>query len=200
MNVLGIIGTVIGGIVLFILLILLLPLNVTVKTDGEFAFKLKLRVLFFSYSPKKPVTDKQIEKSKAVKDFLTSKKDDKEIKSKKTSITEKASAVFKNIKLITDRLKWLVKHINVKRLRIKAVCASGDAAETAMEYGTACAVIYPMVGYIQSNLKVRQKGIYLDVRCDFNEQKPEFEVETTLSVQIFQLVRALIYIVYQNVK
>ena len=60
------------------------------------------------------------------------------------------------VKLWLNRLGWLLRRCRLQRCRIVSVSAGEDAP---LEYGVACAVLYPLAAYLQSSsLRVRRRG------------------------------------------
>ena len=105
---------------------------------------------------------------------------------------EKAKWVYALIMIIAGRVKWLLKRVKLEKLRILAVCGGGDAAESAMEYGTVCAVLYPLAGFIRGSTNAREKDIDVRVGCDFTGE-PVFEFELCTAIRIIHIVRALLW-------
>jgi len=108
------------------------------------------------------------------------------------TVSAKAKWVYALIMIVAGRVKWLLKRVKLKKLRILAVCGGGDAAESAMEYGTVCAVLYPLAGFIRGNTNAREKDIDVRVGCDFTGE-PVFEFELCTAIRIIHIVRALLW-------
>ena len=82
--------------------------------------------------------------------------------------------------LLTEAVKDFLRHANVKELELRLTAAGEDAADTAVKYGYACSVVYPVVSMITAlsgckNYKVsvipgfREKEssvFYIKIRCD----------------------------------
>ena len=94
--------------------------------------------------------------------------------------------------IVAGRVKWLLKRVKLEKLRILAVCGGGDAAESAMEYGTVCAVLYPLAGFIRGSTNACERNIDVRVGCDFTGE-PVFEFELRAAIRIIHIVRALIW-------
>ena len=50
--------------------------------------------------------------------------------------------------LLTEAVKDFLRHANVKELELRLTAAGEDAADTAVKYGYACSVVYPVVSMI----------------------------------------------------
>ena len=49
---------------------------------------------------------------------------------------------------MTEAVKDFLRHANVKELELRLTAAGEDAADTAVKYGYACSVVYPVVSMI----------------------------------------------------
>ena len=83
---------------------------------------------------------------------------------------------------------------------IDAVVASEDAAEAAIEYGAASAIIYSFVGYLKANTQCSEDAIKTNLSCKYNSKESEFFFNLLISVKIFKLVRAVLVIIKENAK
>ena len=50
--------------------------------------------------------------------------------------------------LLTEAVKDFLRHTNVKELDLRVTAAGEDAADTAVKYGYACSVVYPVASMI----------------------------------------------------
>lgn len=108
------------------------------------------------------------------------------------TVSAKAKWVYALIMIVAGRVKWLLKRVKLEKLRILAVCGGGDAAESAMEYGTVCAVLYPLAGFIRGSTNACERNIDVRVGCAFTGE-PVFEFELRAAIRIIHIVRALIW-------
>lgn len=130
-------------------LLLLCPITLTAGYETQ--LEAKLRFLFFSYRlapkkekkpPKKGKAKKQEEGSPAVQESKL-----------KQLIKERGFAGFLRLmkelaQLLTEAVKDFLRHANVKELELRLTAAGEDAADTAVKYGYACSVVYPVVSMI----------------------------------------------------
>lgn len=216
MIVLKIIGIVLLIVLIILALILVCPVGIIVSNRGK-DFELFVKVLFLKIpinaeqdqpeKPKKPEY-KHAEKKpkKKNKGFLQNILDSLGI-SKLTNFkkdTEKqgfADTIGDTISVITNIIKQIVglfKHIKIKKLFLNCICGGEDAAQTAMDYGIACAAIYPLSGYLHSIIKVNSRKEQINVQCDFSREDTKFEFETLLSVQVIFIVIAFIKLIFEE--
>lgn len=216
MIVLKIIGIVLLIIILLIGVILTLPVGIIIKND-EKGFNFFVKILFIKIpikqkqKPKKKKPEKKTEERQQISknksnglvqrildalgiSNLTNIKEDTEEKGFSETVGDLASALVNIIKQILK----LFKHIRLKKLYLNCICGGEDSAETAMNYGTACAVIYPVSGYLHSIMKVNHRKENIIVQCDFGSEQGRFETEAHISVRIFFIVVALIKLVWSE--
>lgn len=100
------------------------------------------------------------------------------------------------VKLWLNRLGWLLRRCRLQRCRIVSVSVGEDAP---LEYGVACAVLYPLAAYLQSSsLRVRRRGLKTDIRCDYAQEESFFSLDIALRIRVIYLVRALLYVVVRK--
>ncbi len=193
MIVLKVLGIALGVIALLIFIILMLNFKLLVSYDKENGLKVLYKILFFTFgknpNPNNPIV-------KAIKRMLELDKIESAevIKQdvEESGVSEAVKRILTIITLLAGRIVWLLKYCTVKKLRIFAVCADSDAADAALDYGLACAAVYPFCATLTSNIKTAEKAEDIAVYCDFDgERKLEFSL--TVSVRIIHLLRALYY-------
>ncbi|MBQ9106802.1 MAG: DUF2953 domain-containing protein [Clostridia bacterium] len=201
MKALLIIGIVLASLALIIGLILAIPVKVILTNDEEKGVKLLYRLLFWTFgenpdpnniivrSAKQITGLSQIDNVKALKRTVDN-----------SGISATAGQIADILLMLAGRVFWILQYCTLEKLRLRAVSAGDDAAQTAIDYGATCAVVYPLLGYINSNMKVVQRGWDVEVACDFDGSEQEFELEATVSVRLLHVFRALIYIVKKNVE
>lgn len=201
MIVLKILGIVLAAILLIIVLILMLPVRVVIFTQADGNIKILYKILFLTFG-KKPNPRSLIVRVAKELTGLSRLSDLSAIKKSlsDSGVSATAGQIVHILMLLLGRVVWLLQYCTVKRLRVDAVCAGADAAEAAMEYGATCAVIYPLLGYLEGNMKVRQKGLDINVNCDFSRVLGAFDLEAEISVRIWHVARALVYIIRKNVE
>lgn len=137
------------GIFAFLFLLLLCPITLTASYETQ--LKAKLRFLFFSYrlAPKKEKKPKKKRKAKKQEEGSPAVQESK----LKQLIKERGFAGFLRLmkelaQLLTEAVKDFLRHANVKELDLRVTVAGEDAADTAVKYGYACSVVYPVVSMI----------------------------------------------------
>ena len=198
---LKILGGVLGGILLLIAVILALPVSVILLRDGERPFLILYRFLWFTFG-EEPDPDNPVTKA-AVKvlglDRLESV-DKLKQETDRNGVAETAGDLALVLKELLGRVIWILPRCKVKTLRIRSMSAGEDAAAVAMDYGMVCAVVYPLIGWIESALRVSRRGKKVEIGCDYDAEESTFEMNVRLSVRIWTVLLALIHIVRENVK
>ncbi|MCD8025905.1 MAG: DUF2953 domain-containing protein, partial [Clostridiales bacterium] len=111
---------------------------------------------------------------------------------KKSLLKEKGlSWVVELIKKIADLaagvLKDFFKHIIIKNFDESIQVSGDDAADTAVNYGRLCSVVYPAVGTVARVVKCKSYGV--DITPDFDEKaKSEYEFYLCAKITMFFVV------------
>ena len=202
MIVLKILGFVILAVVLIITILLFLPIRLLIFTDKNNKVKIKFKYLWFTFGVNSKSGNNSI--LKEIKEALGLSKIDsaESIKdnAKRSGVSATAKQIIGIIKSFIDKTFWLLKHSKVQKLNINSVSAGEDAADAAMDYGLACAVIYPLISFIESSLNVKKNSINLDLRCDFDAKKSLFSLDIIFSITVIYVIIAFFRLLKDNVK
>ena len=90
---------------------------------------------------------------------------------------------------------WLVRKIRVKKLKAVIIVASDDCAKTAQDYGKMCAVVYGAVGYLQNQIKMTVKRVF--VGFDFNQTDTRYDIGFDLKIRLCYVLYALIRMLFR---
>lgn len=207
MVVLKIVGWILASLALLLVLLLMLSVDLLLQSDGIEGFRVKVRVLGLTFGgnskKEKPKKEKKPESAfmRSVKEalgisHLSSAEGAKEAIEKK-GLGETVTETVELFMLVLDRVIWLVKRCKVPYCRITAVSGGEDAA---LDYGVACAVLYPLSAYLQENMKLKQKRLKLDIRCDYSREEGAFELDLAIRMRVVHLVRVLLHVVRKNLE
>lgn len=185
----NIFAAVLGGVALIIFILLLLPVRVIFKSNqGE--TEIYCRVLGIAIGKQK--------RSKTLGRLFGVPKEENDQRPK-----EKKRDIGKQIELwqsILKRTVSLLKRCKITRLRLHIVCAGEDAAATAITYGTVSAVVYGLLGFLDSAVKIKPRAKDVLVSCDYGRSEGALQLEVTLSVALYRIVKALLNVVWDTVK
>lgn len=195
---LKIIGIVLAVIVLVVAVILMLPVDLLFQADGTNGFRILYRFLGKVYGenpdPNNPVV-KGLKKTLGISHLGSVKEIQKTVERHGAEVTLRETV--DTLILLIDRVIWLLKYCRVPKCHITAVSGGEDAA---MEYGVTCAVVYPLVGYLEEKTWLRKRGLKVDLRCDYSLADSVFEMDVAVRVRIFPVLRAFLYIIKKNVE
>lgn len=105
------------------------------------------------------------------------------------------------LKNLFKELKYILKHIKVRKLFTDIVVASPDAAKTAIHYGIICTTFYNLLKYLDSITNIKIKKI--DISSDFEKTKSSFNFSAEIKISpLFILISAIVimknYIQFTN--
>ncbi|MDR3552062.1 MAG: DUF2953 domain-containing protein [Clostridia bacterium] len=156
-------------LIIVIALAALLCCKVHVLADYGEDFELRLRYLFVTWRIRRP------EKGKA-----------KTGKKRKPALQALLDHFGRFFDFFRKTASDFVRKITVERLELEIVIHDDDAAQTAILYGEACAVIYPVVGFLSDFKAVRQRRI--EVRPDFTGGESSARFGCTLGIRLGALL------------
>ncbi len=196
-------GGILGGLVLLVIAVLSLRLHLYLQSDENGAFCWRGRLFCFSFEKSDEPQTKSDSSTRKTVERLFGLSKFKSLKNIRESIDESGVSMtvshFVSVfSTLVGRLLWLVPRCRVHKLALQVVCAGADGGDAAMTYGTVCATVYPLVGYVQTKLRAKKRAIQTDVRCDFNRERSDFAYDVHLSLSVWQMLRALLFIVKKN--
>ncbi len=209
MIVLKIIGILLAVVLFVIVFALLQSIKVMFSFTTEGKLDLKAKILFFTVydankKPKKNAKEDKEEPKEKKKpskisayfqrlfgiDTLADAANIKE-NAETQGISESVNKVVSVFSLLFGQIVWLLRKIRVQKFRVLAICGGADAADAAMEYGLVCAAIYPLVGYVETNLNTKTNATDIQIGCDF-ENEAYFETDFTVKLRLIHIIRAVL--------
>ena len=170
-----------------LLLFLLLPVYLTVSLkDGEPEIKVKLAFINITGAV---VKEGGQEKSDSGK---------KPEKRKKRSVSDKINEFRDKVAFGREVFRIAARRLTVTHFRVHCRVSTGDAAQTAILYGSACAAAAALDAFVNECFKVKKQNIY--VYPDFTRQEPELEAYVRVRVFVFSAVGAVISIFFSAIK
>lgn len=164
---------IIVGILAFLLLLLLLPLHLKASFETDLFVKVRYTFISLTVYPRPEKLEKKEEPETKIK---KGKKGKKELSEVEQMLQEEGVAAvleyFSNLARLTGTtFQKVLAAITVDSLKLDMKVSSPEASSTAMEYGRACAVMYPSVGLLESVVHVRHRAI--TIIPDFTGDKSE---------------------------
>ena len=187
-------------LILLITVILLLPISIIIKTDQNDELILRYRFLFKTYGEDPDPNNPIIKTLKEASGISRLEKENLKDKAKKTSYLATIGESFALITALLKRLLGLLRYCKLKVLKMHIICAEEDAAKTAIDYGRVCALAYPFLGFIHSNIKVRKRGEDINIACDYESKKGSYSFEAVLVIRFFRVLGAFFRAAYDEAK
>ena len=173
-----------------VLVFLLLPVYLTVElknTEPE----VKIKLGFFDITNAVIKEERQEKREK--------KGDNKKPNSaKKRSLSEKINLFKDKVAFARDTFRIVAKRLTVTRFRFICRVATGDAAQTAVLYGAACAAAAALDAFVNECFKVKNQNLY--IYPDFTAQKAELNAFIIIRMFVFSVIGAGISIIFNAMR
>lgn len=183
---------------LIIAAILLLPVDIIIRSGekGELEFRYKL--LFKEYGenpdPNNPIV-KAVKKTTGI-DKLEVKEIKKKLK--ESSYLPTALETINILKGLLKELGHILKHFKARLFKIEVSCAASDAADAAINYGQYCALVYPLTAGLGAFIKIpkRARKIKIGFAPEISEDKIEYEI--IIRVKVMRVLVAFFRAAYEE--
>jgi hypothetical protein len=200
---------IIGGIVLFFLVLLFSP--VVISANNASGFSLRVRYLFVILKYPKKLSEKKQKKAETKKNAKDARKKSKPPKkqNKKSPLKElfeekgklEALGVLKKFafEILGSLSKLIKKHLIVKKFFVRVVVgAADDAAQAHITYGRLGGAVYPAASLIVSNLKCKSYGF--NVCTDFLTSKTQVDMLVKIKIRPVFIIGAALKMVWVFLK
>ncbi|MGN1480176.1 MAG: DUF2953 domain-containing protein [Acutalibacteraceae bacterium] len=194
------------------LIVILFSIKVSVTAVYDETFTLDIKWLFIKLRIYPEDEEKEAKKAEKEQKKKNSKKE-KPKKEKTEESTSPKSNIFKDfynnqgfaatVNLIRTAaaqlggfLKGVYRAFVIENLTVLLRVSEGDdAAQTAVKYGKVCSAVYPAMGFICSNMKVKQYDV--NVVPDFISAENTATFKLSLSVRPIKLTNAVIVLAFR---
>ena len=198
------------------LIVILFSIKVSVTAVYDETFTLDVKWLFIKFRIYPEDEEKKAKKEAKKAEKEQKKKNSKKEKTEKEKTEEPSqpkSNIFKDfynnqgfaatVNLIRTAaaqlggfLKGVYRAFVIENLTVLLrVSAGDDAAQTAIKYGKVCSAVYPAMGFICSNMKVKQYDV--NVVPDFISAENTATFKLSLSVRPIKLTNAVIVLAFR---
>ena len=179
---------VIGSILALLLLLLLCPMSIRISYRER--LEARLSYLFFSIplAPPKPKKEKQ-------KQPLPKEEKKPEPEKKKSVIqdiiAQRGLGGFLGLmrllsSIAAGALRKIFWHLSIRRVSLELVVAAEDAAQTAIRYGQASALVYPALGFLCANGSCKKREIA--IHPGFNEEESRVDFYLYARIKLLYLL------------
>ncbi len=172
-----------GVILAVICLLLFLKIKVRLFISKEGTITVKY--LFIKYSHYFINSDKN--KSKGKKSKENENSISKHFKEK--GYVEGISQLAEIIKAVFEKIWSILKKGQVLKLRLVTKFSDGEAASTAITYGAVSAVLYPLLGWVNSCFNIKKQEVAINAVYK-DESFLDFEFELEVALRAFELLSA----------
>lgn len=186
---------VIGAIILLFGTLLLLPVKIDFAYDGEVFFKVKYLGFTLINSEEKVKKTKKVSKKKKKDNSQTKKSTNKQ-----KNITDTIKYYSNMIQLALKQLRWLIKFIKIRKFVFDLTVATDNAASTAIEYGEMCAVVYPIISFIQTNTNFKFKTDNINIRPDFETSDSKLKASVLVKAKLIICLIAIARLLWDYTK
>lgn len=202
---LKIVGLVLLCLAAVMLLLLLLRVRLRVFTKSQYALCVELRVLFLRFTllggqPKKENSPHKRTKKQGKLSLwqrfiaflgLPASEQMQKLQSavQKNGTASQLKQIAGLLKPALQAAAAVLKKLRVQRLRLNYT-AGGEAAEAAVSYGLACAVLYPLCELVQQLPNAKKSAVQPQLQCNYNAAGSQFLFELAVSVRVVYLAAA----------
>lgn len=184
------------GIILFFVLLLSIPVILELEYTDTVKCKVSWLFLKINIYPLPKKKEKKPKEEHKKKKEPKPKKEEPEKPKKENFLktfynNQGLSGVIELLKncvaaLKRFSIKFIKRAVIFKKLHLEIHITEGDAAATALKYGKVCSALYPSLGFICSNMRV--KDYKVNVYADYCGEKTSVELVTKTAI----IPRALI--------
>lgn len=169
-------------ILIFLILILILAMFLSIHFGIIYSDKLEIIVRFLNFEFRLNNKNKNSKKEKKKE---SPKKDE-------SKINERLDLNFflKLIKSLKDILLEFIGFLKFEKLNFRLKIGSDDKMQTALSYGQACIILYPIFSFINSLKPINNYDI--KVLPDFESQKISLNMNIQIKIKVFHLLKCLI--------
>lgn len=195
---------IIGGILLLIVLLCLLPVGIRIKYDKDFSLYVSIGFIKIKVIPAKKkkirvsdYSERKLERQRKKQEKNDAKKEQKKAagakKEKKDSVLlsrlknfdtapDMIEQLYDMLVLVSDKF---AKRLTVKIFQLDAIIGSDSAAKTAIIYGGACSAASCISAFLDQHMNLKKRsGASINVAPDFLSEKTLVYADVLMAVRI----------------
>lgn len=190
---------VLGAIIVVLITLLILPVKLRVDYDKELTFTIKYLGFTLLDSEEEDKESKKVLK-KVQNTALPTDKESIKSTYKQKGITGTIKYYGDVLLLILKRLRWIIRFVKIRKFVFDLSIASDNAADTAIEYGEVCCVIYPIISFIQTNTNFKFKTNNINIRPDFDSTDSKLKASVLVKAKLIICLIAIAGLLWDYTK
>lgn len=190
---------VLGAIIVVLITLLILPVKLKVDYDKELTFTIKYLGFTLLDSEEEDKESKKVLK-KVQSTALPTDKESIKSTYKQKGITGTIKYYGDVLLLILKRLRWIIRFVKIRKFVFDLSIASDNAADTAIEYGEVCCVIYPIISFIQTNTNFKFKTNNINIRPDFDSTDSKLKASVLVKAKLIICLIAIAGLLWDYTK
>lgn len=187
---------------IIILFILFCPVSLKLVYQEEVSLKIGYIFPIIKILPKKKKNPKKTKKTSAKKEKNPTKKEkDSAVKkqkpknkilefTKKNGLDGLIELLKEIVSIILKLVDTIRRHTTVSKLRLDLLIAEKNPSDTAIKYGYACSVIYPLLSIIDQNVRIKKHDVYIDAGFNADKTQVRFVMKARI-MPIFVIIGAV---------
>lgn len=190
---------VLGAIIVVLITLLILPVKLRVDYDKELTFTIKYLGFTLLDSEEEDKESKKVLK-KVQSTALPTDKESIKSTYKQKGITGTIKYYGDVLLLILKRLRWIIRFVKIRKFVFDLSIASDNAADTAIEYGEVCSVVYPIISFIQTNTNFKFKTDNINISPDFDSNDSKLKASVLVKATLIICLIAIAGLLWDYTK
>lgn len=190
---------VLGAIIVVLITLLIIPVKLRVDYDKELTFTIKYLGFTLLDSEEEDKESKKVLK-KVQSTALPTDKESIKSTYKQKGITGTIKYYGDVLLLILKRLRWIIRFVKIRKFVFDLSIASDNAADTAIEYGEVCCVIYPIISFIQTNTNFKFKTDNINISPDFDSTDSKLKASVLVKAKLIICLIAIAGLLWDYTK
>ena len=97
-------------------------------------------------------------------------------------------------------MRWIIRFVKIRKFVFDLSIASDNAADTAIEYGEVCCVIYPIISFIQTNTNFKFKTDNINISPDFDSTDSKLKASVLVKAKLIICLIAIAGLLWDYTK
>lgn len=190
---------VLGAIIVVLITLLIIPVKLKVDYDKELTFTIKYLGFTLLDSEAEDKESKKVFK-KVQSTALPTDKESIKSTYKQKGVTGTIKYYGDVLLLVLKRLRWIIRFIKIRKFVFDLSIASDNAADTAIEYGEVCCVIYPIISFIQTNTNFKFKTDNINISPDFDSTDSKLKASVLVKAKLIICLIAIAGLLWDYTK